>query len=64
MTKVTVVVTDRGMDRQMIFNVQLLSRKGGGAKLFSYVSSCDKTSLQLCESFCMEKFPKIELYTL
>ena len=54
----TVVVTDRRMDRQIIFNVQLLLQSGG-TKLFSYVSSCDKTSFQLCESLnlCTEKFP-------
>ena len=59
MTKVTVVVTDRRMDRQMIFNVQLLLQGGGGQNYFLkfLVVTTDKTSLQLCESF-----PKIELY--
>ena len=40
--------------------------QSGGTKLFSYVSSCDKTSFQLCESlnFCTEKFPQIELCAL
>ena len=31
-------------------------RKGGGQNIF-YVSSCDKTSLQLCERFGTQKFP-------
>ena len=36
----------------------------GGQNIFFCVSSCDKTSFQLCERFGTEKFPNMELYAL